>query len=44
MTKAPAQGGVAVQSGEFAEQLTGRGKQHGVAVNDRMVGDVARQG
>jgi hypothetical protein len=44
VTQAPAQRGVTVQGGQFAEQLTGGGKQHGVAVDERLVGDIARQG
>jgi hypothetical protein len=41
--QAPAQGGIAVERGELAEQLAGAGEQHGVTVDQGLVGDVARE-
>src|ERR1700688_2161097 len=43
MTQASAQGGVAVERGEIAEQLPGAGEQYGVSVDQRVMGDVARE-
>jgi hypothetical protein len=43
VTQAPAQGGIAVECGELAEQLTGAGEQHGVTVDERLMGDVASE-
>ena len=43
VTQAPAQGGIAVESGEVAEQLTGADEQHGVTVDEGLMGDVARE-
>src|SRR5487761_2260017 len=38
-----AQGGIAVQGCEVAEQLAGGGKQRGLAGDQRLMGDVLRQ-
>ena len=43
VTQAPAQGGIAVERGEVAEQLTGADEQHGVTVDEGLMGDVARE-
>src|ERR1700674_4548275 len=43
VTQAPAQGGIAVECGELAEQLTGAGEQHGVTVDECLMGDVASE-
>ena len=44
MPQAAAQGGIAVERGELAEQLAGAGEQHGVTVDHRLMGDVAGEG
>ena len=41
MVQAPSQRGIAVEGGEVAQQLAGAGEQHGVAVDQRLIGDVA---
>ena len=41
VTQTPAQGEIAVECGELAEQLTGAGEQHGVTVDECLMGDVA---
>ncbi len=43
VAQAAAQGRVAVERAEVAEQLAGAGEQHGVAVDQRLMGDVLRQ-
>ena len=43
MTQAPAQGGITVECGELAEQLAGAGEQHGVTVDEGLMGDVASE-
>src|SRR5580704_13649488 len=43
VTQSPAQGGIAVERGEVAEQLTGADEQHGVTVDEGLMGDVARE-
>jgi hypothetical protein len=43
VAQAAAQGGIAVKSGEIAEQLSGAGEQHGMAVDECLIGDVARE-
>jgi hypothetical protein len=37
VTQAPAQGGIAVERGEVAEQLTGADEQHGVTGRRRLL-------
>src|SRR5208337_2936590 len=44
VAQASAQGGVAVERGEFAEQLARAGEQHGMAVDQRFMGEIAGQG
>jgi hypothetical protein len=41
VTQAPAQGGIAVERGEVAEQLTGADEQHGATVDEGLMGDVS---
>ncbi len=41
VAQAPTQGGITVERGEVAEQLAGAGEQHGVAVDQGLMGDVA---
>ena len=43
VTQAPAQGGIAIERGEVAEQLTGADEEHGVTVDEGLMGDVARE-
>jgi hypothetical protein len=38
-----AKGRLVVTSGELAEQLTGAGEQHGVTVDECLMGDVASE-
>ena len=40
VAQAAAQSGVAVEGREIAQQFAGTGKQHGMAVEDRLMGDV----
>ena len=44
MAQAAAQRGIAVERAEVAEQLAGAGEQDRVAVDQRLMGDVLRQG
>ena len=41
VAQAAAQSGVAVEGGEVSEHLAGTGEQHGVAVDQCLIGDVA---
>ena len=44
MAQPPSEGGIAVERGQFAEQLAGAGKQDGMAVYQRLMGEIAGQG
>src|SRR4029077_704060 len=44
MPQAAAQGGIAVERGQFTEQLAGGRKQNSMTVDDRLMGEIARQG
>src|SRR5258706_4330433 len=43
VTQASAQGRIAVERGEVAKQLTGAGGQHGVTVDEWLIGDIASE-
>ena len=40
VAEAPAQRGIAIERGQLAEHVAGGGKQHGMAVKDRLVCDI----
>src|ERR1700749_3027808 len=44
MSQPAAQSGIAVERGQFTEQLAGGGEQNSVTVDHRLMGEIARQG